>query len=155
MIKILLVCTANICRSPMAEGIFKALMATRSLDSKYGVGSAGTWGQDNLPAFPLAVETLRKRGIDISNHRSRIIKGSIIDEANLVLTMEQNHKEALGAEFPFKKNKIFILSEMAGESFDVEDPIKKTPEDFEKTADILTALVLDGLSKITNLGSAK
>ena len=86
--RILFVCTGNICRSPMAEGMMKVLLPPAS-DCRITVCSAGTHAADGLPAEPGAVRAAREYGADIGGHRSRVIDGSLIARADLILVMER------------------------------------------------------------------
>jgi protein-tyrosine-phosphatase len=94
---ILFVCLGNLCRSPMAEGIARDLVATEypGLSGRIGIASAGVAAMDGEPATPEAVRAMRARGIDISLHRSRRATPEIVDSSDLVLVMEDRHSERL------------------------------------------------------------
>jgi protein-tyrosine-phosphatase len=137
----------------MAEGILNKEISARALNSEYMAQSAGIWGQSNLPAVPHVLKIMGERGIDVSNHRSRIVSGDIINEVNLILTMERSHKEAIYAEFPNKRMNLYLISELVGEKFNIEDPINKPINEFAETADVLTDLIKNNLEKIKKLSS--
>lgn len=119
--KILIVCTGNTCRSPMAEGIFKFLLKDKKLDIQ--VESAGTFALDGDNASGHAVKALESLNIDISNHKSRLIHNSLIEEMDLILTMGSSHKDLVLRKFPQAKDKVFLLNEYAfGEKKDIIDP---------------------------------
>jgi protein-tyrosine phosphatase len=115
---VLFVCLGNMCRSPMAEGIARDLIAGEypALKGRTGITSAGVAAMEGEPATPEAVRSMRERGIDISLHRSRRATPEIVDSSDLVLVMEDRHRERLrmaGATAP-----IFVLTrlgEAAGE----------------------------------------
>ena len=99
MPKILIICTANLCRSPMAAALLRRkLNAEKMVD--WQVGSAGTWARDGNPAPEYGRRLMASVGMDISHHRSRVVTKEILNDADLILTMEEGHKEALRAEFP-------------------------------------------------------
>lgn len=132
--KILIVCTGNTCRSPMAEGIFKYLIKEKNLDVE--IGSAGTSAYDGDHVTNHAENALKKMGIDISDHRSKIVHLNLIERVDLVLTMTKSHKETIIRNFPEAKEKVFLLNEYAyGELRDVVDPFGGTLIDYEKARD--------------------
>lgn len=132
MNKILVVCTGNICRSPMAE----ALLETALGSPEISVSSAGTHARDGLPAQPPAVEVMAARGIDISMHRSRPLTAHIADAADLILVMEQAHAEHIQRHLPEAAAKTRLLSDFYDESagIDVPDPYGGTTADYERCA---------------------
>jgi protein-tyrosine phosphatase len=87
--KILFVCTANICRSPMAEAIFDALADDTGLP--FRAESAGTAALVGRPMAPEAVAALAEAGIYREAHRARQVSGGMLEEAELVLVMSARH----------------------------------------------------------------
>lgn len=105
----LFVCTANICRSPMAAGIFEALAEDVGLDVR--TGSAGVAALVGEPAAPQAVRAMDELGIDIGGHRARQVDGAMVGSADLVLTMTPGHREILRKSFEEFGTKIRTLPE--------------------------------------------
>lgn len=149
MHSVLLVCTANICRSPMAEALLRARLGEAAVD--WRIESAGTWALDGEQAAPRAIKVLKTRGIDLSQHRSRVVDPNMLNQSRLVLVMEKGHKEALQVEFPRYAHKVFLLSEMVGEDFEIKDPIGRSTADFEKTAVELEGIFERSLGMIAQL----
>ena len=145
---ILFVCRANIARSPMAEALFNKMIEEMGLSHQCQARSAGTWGEDGLPAAVVGVQVMQARGMDISSHLSREVNTEIIDAANLILTMERGHQEALQVEFPQQRDKIYSLTEMVGMEYDIPDPFGKGLQDFEETAAELESIIQKGVGEI-------
>ena len=121
---ILFVCTANRFRSPLAAACFQKELAVRKPDGDWQVSSAGTWTMDGQPAALEAMKGARQLGLDIRDHKSRIITAETIKNADVILVMEQGQKEALCSEFPDSAFKVHLLSEAAsGVAYDVPDPV--------------------------------
>jgi protein-tyrosine-phosphatase len=91
-IEVLIVCTGNICRSPMAEGILKSIWP-RSRDFQPLIQSAGTHATHGLPAEPHAIKAAAEFGADIRSHRSRRLTPAMITSADRILAMTQRHVE--------------------------------------------------------------
>lgn len=87
-LRVLVICTANICRSPMAEFMLRHLAGLRDLPML--VESAG-FLYDGEPASPRVVEVMKERGIDVGAHRSRTLNPSQLGDADLIVTMERRH----------------------------------------------------------------
>lgn len=101
------VCTGNTCRSAMAEGICKKLIAERKIEN-INCQSCGLGAFNGDSASPLAVWAARTHGADISAHRSRQINRYIFDETDLMICMTNAHKQAIMALNP--KFKIIVPS---------------------------------------------
>jgi protein-tyrosine-phosphatase len=152
---VLFVCTANIVRSPMAAALFKAMVKEKSDLGLWHIDSAGTWAREFITTSLYAYEIMKGMKLDLSKHRSRTISRGMIQNFNLVLVMEQNHKEALRAEFPDLADRIFLLSEMVGKKNDIRDPYRGSREDYLETARELERLLTEGFEKICELAKLK
>ena len=150
MVEILVVCTANICRSPVAEALLRDRLERRA-PGEFNVSSAGTWAYDG--ALPSANGTIvmARRGIDISGHRSRLVSEGMLAAADLILCMEAGHAEAIKAEFPRHAERIYLIAEMAGANHSVRDPFGGPMEGYVAMVDELTALINAGLKHIIAL----
>jgi RpiB/LacA/LacB family sugar-phosphate isomerase len=118
MKKILFVCTGNICRSPMAEGLFQH--ATRGRKD-FQAFSAGVGALEGQAPSSHAVRALRELGIDISNQRSHGLTPELVEEADYIFGMTHSHVDSINLLFPQAVEKTFLLRE-----FD------ETLDDFEK-----------------------
>ena len=151
MPSILIVCSANICRSPMAEAILKHLVANRPDAGEWHIASAGTWARYGAPAAVLSQVVVQEMGMDISSHRSQPVTDALIKQYDLVLTMERQHKEGLILQFTPYAKKIYMISEMVNRVEDVPDPIGGELTDYQVTANMLQHFLTDGLDKIYQL----
>jgi RpiB/LacA/LacB family sugar-phosphate isomerase len=121
---ILFVCTGNICRSPMAEGIFRHVMKGRR---DIQIISAGIGAMEGQPPSPYAVQAVRELGIDISNKRSRQITGELVQQADYIFGMTHSHVETVFLLYPQAAEKTFLLREFDDTldifEKDISDPI--------------------------------
>ncbi len=136
----------------MAEGIFKEMVKDSS--EPWRVSSAGVYADPGYLAAENTLQVLKQRGIDLQEHRSRPITLGMIEGHALILTMERGHKEALQAAFPRFASRIFLVSEMVGEQFDIVDPVGQALVEYEDTARELESILLNGFERITLLAGA-
>ena len=151
MPNILIVCTANICRSPMGEAILKKLVSERDDADQWHIESAGTWaieGRD--PAF-LSKYVMELMGMDISSHRSQPINLRMLQNFDLILTMEKDQKRLLKAQYVDFNDRIYMLSEMVDEEKDIPDPIGGELVYYQQIAQLLEHILSDGLERIYTL----
>lgn len=153
MPEILVVCTANICRSPVVEAILRARLRERGL-ADWRVASGGTLALPGYEAAEHSRELLAERRLDISGHRSQRVEERHLAASDLVLCMEWGHREALRIEFPHHRGKIHLLTEMVGDHREVADPIGGPRQGYERMVDEVTELIDQGLPRIVELASA-
>ncbi len=149
MLSILFVCTANICRSPMAMGLWRNMVKERA--DEWIIESAGTWAPEGEPAAKKTQLVLHELGIDLREHASRPVTREMLARFNLILVMERGHKEALRIEFPQIADRVYLLSEMIGADFEIRDPIGMSIEDFIQTRDEILQLLTISSDKIISL----
>jgi RpiB/LacA/LacB family sugar-phosphate isomerase len=121
---ILFVCTGNVCRSPMAEGLFRHAIKGRG---DFCALSAGVGAIDGQPPSAYAVEALRQLGIDISQHRSRMLTSELANQADYIFGMTHGHVDAINLLYPQAAEKTFLLREFDDTldvfEKDISDPI--------------------------------
>ncbi|MBK8987454.1 MAG: hypothetical protein IPM39_15485 [Chloroflexi bacterium] len=147
MAHILVVCTANICRSPVAAALLRDRLQKRGL-TDWVVRSAGTWAQEKQSASRYSVELTAVRGLDISDHQSEMVGGQHLKAADLVLCMETGHAEALRIEFPGAAHKIYLISEMTGKRYSISDPYGRSRNAYESMVTELADIIDAGLDEI-------
>ena len=150
---VLIVCTANICRSPMAMALLRKKFEESQLPGDWFVASAGTWARNGNPASQHGSDLMAEWGMDISDHQSRVVDLEMLMAADLILTMESGHKEALRVEFTPVADRIFLLSEMIGYSTDIRDPYGGEKYEYLDTAEELRAYINEGFERIVELAS--
>jgi protein-tyrosine phosphatase len=151
---ILIVCTANICRSPVAEVLLRDRLQRLGLGD-WTVSSAGTWAEPGRAAAAYSRSLMAQLGFDLSSHRSRAIEEADLAQADLILGMESGHVEALRVEFEAHADRIFLLSQMVGLRYSVSDPYGGPLSGYQRMIIELTGLIDDGLPRIVELAKAR
>lgn len=127
MFHVLFVCTGNICRSPLAEGMLRHWLA-RDLVSGVEVSSAGTYANDGAPASAHGVTVAGENGFDTSGHEARLVHKAILEKADLILAMEVDHifdilriaPEVEGRVFPLGG---YALADGSAADLSIFDPV--------------------------------
>ena len=128
MIKVLFVCHGNICRSPMAEFIFKDMVSKQGLSDRFYIASAATsteeiWNGIGNPVYPPAREELAKHGIDCKGKRAVQLTKADYDKYDYIIGMENSNivriKAIVGID---TANKVYKLLDFTNEKKDIADP---------------------------------
>ena len=148
MTAVIVVCTGNVCRSPIAEGLLRRATEHRPIGAPITVSSAGTAGWEGSPATPEAVEAAAERGVDISGHIATRLRPGMAAGADLVLCMAREHRDLITRDEPEAAGKAFSLKELVRL---LEDGARAplTPHPDEDIADPL-GLPLDGYRAIAS-----
>jgi len=151
MRSVLFICTANRCRSPMAEALFKQEVVRRGETAQWQVRSAGTWTEPGLPATQFSQMVMERRQLDLTQHRSQLVDGELLRTADIILVMTQNHRESLQAEFPEIAERVYLLSQLVDRKFDIEDPYGGSLDDYEICADDIQKILTNGWTRLAEL----
>ncbi len=142
MTKVLFLCLGNICRSPMAKGIFLHKIKQRGLENDFFVDSAGTgnWHEGDS-ADPRTIQILHKNSVELK-HSARQIQGEDLEEFDYILAMDNNNfreLERLKNLFGSSKSQIFLLRNFdpQGKNQEVPDPYFNGLNGFETVYEML------------------
>ena len=126
--KIMFICTGNICRSAMAEWLLKQKIKDEKIEG-IEVYSCGIYAQDgDIPTYEAKRVMQEEYGIDISGHRATNIKNAKIKEMDLILCATASHKMAVIEMYPKLKNKVYTMKEYVKynrkyhDKIDIKDP---------------------------------
>lgn len=129
---IVLVCTGNTCRSPMAETLMREKLRQKlGSEDKVRVISAGVAAAGGAGAAPQAVEVMGTKDLDLTGHAARSLDDSVMNVADLVLTMTRGHRAAILAAWPAMHDRVFTLRRDGG---DVSDPVGMPIDVYESCA---------------------
>ena len=136
----LIVCSGNTCRSPMAEVIAKQIISAEralGMDDLESAGvrilSAGAFTSSGMPAAREAVEAMSKLNIDLSKHRSRVLTAELIREADVIYCMTESHLDAVLDVDPSAKTKAMLLDPNG----DIDDPIGGSLTVYQRCAELI------------------
>jgi len=149
MPSILFVCSANQCRSPMAEVLFEAFLVGKGVREEWRVESAGVWAYEGSRATGNAQKAMAERDLDLSQHLSQPADSTLLKQFNLTLVMEQRHKTVLQEQNPQLADRIYLMREIAGQEGDFADPVGGSLERYRAAADELDKIIKDSFERIT------
>jgi len=135
----------------MGEAILKKLVSERPDADQWHVESAGTWAMDGSEPAVYSKYVMELMGFDISAHRSQAINPKMLQNFDLILTMEGKQKKWLESQYADFAKRTFLLSEMVGENSDIPDPIGGELVDYQETAHLLERILTQGLDRICQL----
>jgi protein-tyrosine phosphatase len=135
---IVIVCTGNTCRSPMAEAMCRKMIADRLgckpadlNDHGVMVMSAGLSAMMGARPSPEGVTVLEKMGLNLSDHESQPLTAQLVRHADIIWTMTRSHRLAIASQWPEALGRTFVLSE---DQSDIADPIGGPLEFYERCA---------------------
>ncbi|MBR5227077.1 MAG: low molecular weight protein arginine phosphatase [Clostridia bacterium] len=122
--RIIFICTGNICRSPMAMAYLRKKVEDNKLKSKIEVLSAGINAVDGDEATEYAKQVMYNMGIDLTYHRATNVKDIDIKNADYIIAMTLEHKDKIVQFFPQVKDRVYLLKEFSQNKdyLNVDDP---------------------------------
>jgi protein-tyrosine phosphatase len=142
-VKILFVCLGNICRSPTAEGVLRALAQREAPDLALEVDSAGTAGYHvGEPPDPRTRQAAARRGYDLGTLRARIVEPGDFERFDLILAMDRENLRVLRRRAPphtHERLRLFLEFAPDAAPGDVPDPYYGGPNGFEEVLDLVEA----------------
>ena len=132
----------------MAKALLQREVEQAGQSGRVSVDSAGVYAVVGGRASGGSVNAMAERGLDITDHRGKQLDFGLMDEADLILVMEESHRRSIFMSWPQALRKTFLLSEMAGDHADVEDPYGMAQEEYDKTAVIIEDYVRQGFPEI-------
>jgi protein-tyrosine phosphatase len=142
--RFLVVCTGNICRSPMGEYLLRQRLADRP---NAVVESAGIGALVGHPADPFALEVMTDNGLDASEHRARQIDQDMIAKSDLILVMDKSHMRWIHQNFPMSRGRVHLIGRWR-DNAEVADPYRRPREAFEQAWRDTEASIDDWMSKV-------
>jgi protein-tyrosine phosphatase len=139
-LRIIFVCTGNICRSPIAEGLFRARLVEAGMDQSAVIDSAGMHAMVDQPPEPYAIELAQEYGADISTLQARQFELDDFKKFDHFIAMDYGHLDYLQATHPVESTmRISLLLDEAGgfKKAEVPDPYRRDRDAYEFSARLI------------------
>ncbi|MDA0821580.1 MAG: low molecular weight phosphotyrosine protein phosphatase [Proteobacteria bacterium] len=139
-LRIIFVCTGNICRSPIAEGIFRARLVEAGMDQRAVIDSAGMHAMVGQPPEPYAIELAQEYGADISTLQARQFELEDFKKFDHFIAMDFGHLDYLQATHPVEStlNISLLLDDVGGfKKLEVPDPYRRDRGEYEFSARLI------------------
>ena len=152
---VLFVCTGNICRSPTAEGVFRAMVKRQGLADRILIDSAGTHDhQLGQRPDPRALAAARRRGYELNKLRARLVGAEDFKRFDWILAMDRRHLEYLESmRPPDYQGHLGLFLALDGDGADMPDPYYGDPGDFERVLDLTVPAAAALLRAIVERGN--
>jgi protein-tyrosine-phosphatase len=151
-VRLLFICTGNICRSPMAEYLARAYAEERGWNIE--VRSASLMGLDGNSAHTNAIKVMTEIDIDLTAHRAQPLTAELLDWADWVLVMELAHSRGARDMLPAKDDRILLLGSFCGK-LEIDDPLGGWKRRFRKSRDEIGECVRNFMDRLPPPGRAR
>lgn len=157
---VLFVCLGNICRSPLAEGLFRRAVDRAGRSAAFHIDSCGTSGwHSGEPPDPGSVAVAARHGVDISGQRSRVLTRQDLERFQWVVCLDASNKRAvqkLCASLPGEPPLLLLLRDVdpAGEGLGVPDPYAGSSEAFQECFEIIEGCMAPLLERVLHVKKA-
>ena len=127
---VVFICTANVCRSPMAEKLFEHALGESSCEKKIRIFSAGISAMDGDQASDNSIEACKEIGLDLSDHRSSAITRATLQNASAIFCMTESHRALLHMYFELPDDApVYLMRQFVdGDSKELPDPYGQSIE---------------------------
>lgn len=141
--RILVICTGNICRSPMGE----IMLRERLTDSKITVASAGVGAVVGADMHPHTRTVLQEHDFPADTHCAAQFNLQHVQDYDLILALDKTHKNWVEGKYPQARGKVMLMGHWQ-QQMDIPDPIKQPKDEFDKTYALLDQCVNDWVKRL-------
>jgi protein-tyrosine-phosphatase len=132
----------------MAVALFRREIAELGLSDDVTIDSAGTFAMIGHPASSGSVNAMAQRGLDISEHRAKQITTQLVNDADLIIVMEERHRRSIFVTWQRAMLKTLLLSELSGGHEGVDDPYGGEQWEYDETAALIEDYVKRGMPRL-------